>query len=56
MGTPTPSAQVSCPNTGAETPGKRVLRRLTGPEFEATVLAAFGFDGTTKPTLAMPPP
>ena len=34
--TPPPSAQVPCPDTGRETPGRRVLRRLTGPEYEAT--------------------
>ncbi len=43
------------PDTGAETPGKRVLRRLTGPEFEATVRLAFGFDATKLPALALPP-
>lgn len=50
----TPSAQVACPNTAGDTPGKRVLRRLTGPEYEATVRAAFGL-GAQMPALSLPP-
>jgi hypothetical protein len=46
---------VACGGGTGDTPGKRVLRRLTGPEFEATVRAAFGLDGAKMPVLALPP-
>jgi hypothetical protein len=37
-----PTSQVSCPGTGMESTGRRVLRRLTIPELDATVRTAFG--------------
>ena len=50
-----PSAQVVCPNNGMEIVGKRALRRLTIPEFEATIRAAFGLTEMQWPGLNVPP-
>ena len=50
-----PSAQLACPSTGSETPGKRSLRRLTVAELETTVRAAFGLDTMQLRGLALPP-
>jgi hypothetical protein len=50
-----PSAQVQCSADGKETTGRRVLRRLTGPELEATVRSAFGLDKAAWPGPTVPP-
>jgi hypothetical protein len=50
-----PSAQVACSGTGQDTVGRRVLRRLTKPELETTIRAAFGLDATQWSGLAVPP-
>ena len=50
-----PSAQAACPTDGKETTGQRVLRRLTIPELDATVRAAFGLDKTQWPGPTVPP-
>jgi hypothetical protein len=50
-----PSGQVECAADGKETTGKRVLRRLTTPELEATVRAAFGLDRATWAGPTVPP-
>jgi hypothetical protein len=50
-----PSAQVSCLGTTSETTGRRVLRRLTTPELEATVRAAFGLTPADWKGLRLPP-
>jgi hypothetical protein len=50
-----PSAQVVCPNNGMEIVGKRALRRLTIPEFEATIRAAFGLTAAQWTGLNVPP-
>jgi hypothetical protein len=52
---PAPSAQAACPTGGQETMGKRSLRRLTGPELEATIRAAFNLDKTQWPGVTTPP-
>jgi hypothetical protein len=52
---PAPSAQAACPTGGQETIGKRALRRLTGPELEATIRAAFNLDRAQWPGLNTPP-
>ena len=44
-----------CPGNGNETIGLRALRRLTIPEFEATIRAAFGLDAKQWPGLTVPP-
>jgi hypothetical protein len=49
-----PSAQVSCTGT-ADTTGRRVLRRLTIPELDATVRAAFGLTETDWKGPTVPP-
>lgn len=50
-----PSAEVVCPNNGMEIVGKRALRRLTIPEFEATIRAAFGLTPAQWTGLNVPP-
>ncbi len=51
-----PSGQLSCPDTGmAEVTGRRVLRRLTAPEYEATVRAAFGLTPADWKGVTLPP-
>jgi len=50
-----PSAEVVCPGNGNETIGLRALRRLTIPEFEATIRTAFGLDAKQWPGLTVPP-
>ncbi len=49
-----PSAQVAC-TSGSETVGRRVLRRLTNGELEATIRAAFGLGAAQWPGLTVPP-
>jgi hypothetical protein len=50
-----PSAQVTCAGDGKEIIGKRALRRLTIPEFEATIRATFGLDSKQWAGLTVPP-
>lgn len=50
-----PSAQVACSSNGQETVGRRVLRRLTNAELEATIRAAFGLDAGQWTGLTVPP-
>jgi hypothetical protein len=50
-----PSAQVMCPGNGKEIVGKRALRRLTIPEFEATIRSAFALDAKQWVGLNVPP-
>jgi hypothetical protein len=49
------SAQVACPAGNSETVGRRVLRRLTGAELEATVRAAFNLTATEWKGPTIPP-
>jgi hypothetical protein len=50
-----PSAEAVCPDNGTETVGKRALRRLTIPEFEATIRTTFGLDVQQWKGLNVPP-
>jgi hypothetical protein len=50
-----PSAQVMCPTTATETVGRRVLRRLTNNELEATIRSTFTLDATQWPGVNLPP-
>ena len=50
-----PSAQVACPGNGAQTVGRRTLRRLTIPELEATIRGTFGLDAGAWSGLTVPP-
>jgi hypothetical protein len=50
-----PSAQVTCGNNGAETVGRRTLRRLTIPELETTIRTTFGLDAKQWVGLNVPP-
>jgi hypothetical protein len=52
-----PSAQVTCPGNmpGKDIVGRRALRRLTIPEFEATIRGAFGLDSKQWVGLNVPP-
>lgn len=50
-----PSAEVPCPPDASETPGRRVLRRLTGKEIERTIRSVFGLDQAAWAGLAVPP-
>jgi hypothetical protein len=52
---PLPTAQVSCPNDGKDTIGRRALRRLTVAELETTIRTAFGLDATQWAGPTVPP-
>ena len=52
---PAPSSQLACPNDGKDTTGRRMLRRLTTAELDATVRAAFGLDQTQWAGPVVPP-
>ena len=57
-GVPTPgapSAQLACPDNRTETTGRRFLRRLTTPEYEATIRAAFGLSSADWKGTTLPP-
>jgi len=45
----------SCAGTTGEVPGRRLMRRLTGPEFEATVRTAFDLVGPGAWVGLLPP-
>jgi hypothetical protein len=56
MGTPAmPSAQVACASDARESVGKRVLRRLTVGELDATVRGVFGLDAAAWAGPVVPP-
>lgn len=50
-----PTAQLTCPDTRAETTGRRFLRRLTTPEYENTIRAAFGLTPAEWKGATLPP-
>ena len=53
---PAPGAvRNQCEGVMGEVAGPRLLRRLTGPEFEATVRAVFGFDAAAWTGPSLPP-
>ena len=53
--TPPPSTSNNCAGITGDVPGKRLMRRLTGPELETTLRAAFGLTPAQLSSLALPP-